>query len=543
MRQLTTGSYDAVGASPSVQSQSYGYFNLANSNGQPLIAGPLSSITSTVNGQPQTLSMAPDYQGAATSYALCDSWTGGTASCTSPPTGSTQYTYGGSLGERTSQAVVGGSTGTSYAWDLTGNMCWTATINVTTPSCASPPTRSQLSGSERANIYTYDASGLRVADNYIAPSGVVGGTGTNYYTWDRVSQSVPRLIMDSYNAYIYGPSAFGSGVGPVEQITTPTGTQISQIASFMYSDPTGVRETATTSASVGTEFSFTPYGTEMTYSPGGGGVSTTFGFQGGYEDPTGLVYFVHRYYDPTTAQFLSVDPAAALTGQPYQFGNENPLNISDANGLCWLCSALSSAWHFVTHTASKAWNGLQQAACDAAAFVAGHMQDIVTAISVAATAFALVGLAVTRVGLLADAGIIGVEAAAETGAEVEVVDAAEGGVPQVLANQAAGNAARDAIAAQYPGSETEVSFDTDLGVRRVDVLTPDDVAIGSKVGYTSLTQSVQSQIAKDQWLVENGYVNGVQWEFSPSGVTAQVGPSGPLAAALEKAGFPWSIGP
>jgi hypothetical protein len=114
---------------------------------------------------------------------------------------------------------------------------------------------------------------------------------------------------------------------------------------------------------------------------------------------------------------------------------------------------------------------------------------------------------------------------------------------QILANQAAGNAARDAIAAQYPGAETEVNFDTDLGVRGVDVLTPQGEAIESKVGYTSLTQSVQSQIAKDQWLAENGEVNGVQREFSPSGVTGRVGPSGPLAAALDKAGIPWSIGP
>src|SRR5262249_38685573 len=74
-------------------------------------------------------------------------------------------------------------------------------------------------------------------------------------------------------------------------------------------------------------------------------------------------------------------------------------------------------------------------------------------------------------------------------------------VPQVLANQAAGNAARDAIAARYAGSQTEVTFDTALGARRVDVLTQEGLAIESKVGYTSLTRGVQSQIAKDQLLM------------------------------------------
>jgi hypothetical protein len=38
-------------------------------------------------------------------------------------------------------------------------------------------------------------------------------------------------------------------------------------------------------------------------------------------------------------------------------------------------------------------------------------------------------------------------------------------------NQAAGNAARDAIAARYTGSQTEVTFNTALGARSVDVLT------------------------------------------------------------------------
>ena len=42
---------------------------------------------------------------------------------------------------------------------------------------------------------------------------------------------------------------------------------------------------------------------------------------------------VNRYYDPSTDQFLSIDPYVATTDQPYVFTNDNPLNYSDPLGL------------------------------------------------------------------------------------------------------------------------------------------------------------------------------------------------------------------
>src|SRR5487761_2075767 len=47
---------------------------------------------------------------------------------------------------------------------------------------------------------------------------------------------------------------------------------------------------------------------------------------------------INRYYDPSTDQFLSVDPMVNLTGQPYAFVNDNPLNVTDPLGLKgWYC--------------------------------------------------------------------------------------------------------------------------------------------------------------------------------------------------------------
>ena len=42
---------------------------------------------------------------------------------------------------------------------------------------------------------------------------------------------------------------------------------------------------------------------------------------------------VHRYYDPTTGQFLSVDPAVDTTGEPYPYAASDPVNQNDPSGL------------------------------------------------------------------------------------------------------------------------------------------------------------------------------------------------------------------
>jgi hypothetical protein len=39
-----------------------------------------------------------------------------------------------------------------------------------------------------------------------------------------------------------------------------------------------------------------------------------------------------RFYDPATAQFLSRDPLTAITGEPYAYVADNPLNTSDPSG-------------------------------------------------------------------------------------------------------------------------------------------------------------------------------------------------------------------
>lgn len=48
---------------------------------------------------------------------------------------------------------------------------------------------------------------------------------------------------------------------------------------------------------------------------------------------SGLIYLRNRYYDPSTGQWLTRDPAVALTRSAYGYVNDNPLNGTDPSGL------------------------------------------------------------------------------------------------------------------------------------------------------------------------------------------------------------------
>ncbi len=52
---------------------------------------------------------------------------------------------------------------------------------------------------------------------------------------------------------------------------------------------------------------------------------------------------VGRYYDPSTGQFLSVDPFVDKTGMPYAYGGGDPVSNADPLGLA-NCSANPLSW-------------------------------------------------------------------------------------------------------------------------------------------------------------------------------------------------------
>jgi RHS repeat-associated protein len=121
--------------------------------------------------------------------------------------------------------------------------------------------------------------------------------------------------------FIYGPGAL-----PVEQIAGATTTYLhhDQLGStHLITDAAGSSGTATTNT-------YQPYGAVST----SGSLTTPLMFSGQYLDTeSGLYYLRARYYDPATAQFLTVDPAVRATHTPLSYVLGNPLNTADPTGL------------------------------------------------------------------------------------------------------------------------------------------------------------------------------------------------------------------
>ncbi len=142
-----------------------------------------------------------------------------------------------------------------------------------------------------------------------------------------VSRGCPSAL-NGTTVYVYGLRAM-----MFEQINTSTGT-----VTYLHHDQAGSTRLLTGSTGTVTgKCSYAAYGTPTCE----GTATTPLGYDGQYtSSDTGLVYMRARVYDPSTAQFLSVDPLKAVSGEPYSYAGDNPLNYSDPTLGC--CSGSNS---------------------------------------------------------------------------------------------------------------------------------------------------------------------------------------------------------
>ena len=192
------------------------------------------------------------------------------------------------------------STTTTYGYDQTGDL-----TSIERPEGESKP--------KIEDTYAYNGEGLRTSQT-------INGT-TSYYAWD-MAEELPLILSDGTNSYIYGPNGL-----PIEQINNTTGA-----VTYLHHDQAGSTRLLTGSTGK-TEATFT-YGAYGELTGSTGTATTPLGYDGQYtSSDTGLIYLRNRVYDPSTAQFLSVDPLVKLTGAPYNYAGDNPVNEGDPTGL------------------------------------------------------------------------------------------------------------------------------------------------------------------------------------------------------------------
>jgi RHS repeat-associated protein len=209
--------------------------------------------------------------------------------------------------------IIPASSGTvaeTYSYDLLGNrVAATPAGGATTALKYDQANRLVAFGN--GATYAYDGGGLRTKKS-------VSGATTSF-TWNQMSAD-PLMLQAAGTSYVYGP-----GSEPIEQVSGTTVT-------YLHQDQQGSTRLLTDgSGSVVGTYSYGPYGNVLAHS---GTASTDLGYDGQYADSeSGLYYLRARYYDPTTAQFLTVDPMVAKTMSPYGYTAGNPLNSSDPSGM------------------------------------------------------------------------------------------------------------------------------------------------------------------------------------------------------------------
>jgi RHS repeat-associated protein len=196
------------------------------------------------------------------------------------------------LGQRVKETPTGGSA-TTFSWDQGGNLV-------------------ASKGPTVENTFKYDGTGLRTTETRNA--------STYPMVWDSTAE-IPLLLRKGNDYFVYGPEGL-----PIERITSGS-------PAYHHHDQLGSTRLLTDSS--GSVSGTYRYSTNGTVTKVTGTQTTQLGFAGQYRMHTEnqLIYLRARTYDPVTAQFLSPDPLAAVSGETYAYAGANPVNAGDPLGL------------------------------------------------------------------------------------------------------------------------------------------------------------------------------------------------------------------
>jgi RHS repeat-associated protein len=196
------------------------------------------------------------------------------------------------VGQRVKETPTGKSA-IPYSYDQAGNLISTKNGSI-------------------ENTFKYDGTGLRTRETR--------NTSTYPMVWDTTSE-LPLMLRGGNDYFIYGPEGL-----PIEQITSGS-------ATYLHHDQLGsIRVLTNSKGEVTGTYRYGPNGAVWAHTGTG---ASSMGFAGQYRMHTEnqLIYLRTRTYDPVTAQFLSVDPMGAVSGETYAYAADNPVNAIDPAGL------------------------------------------------------------------------------------------------------------------------------------------------------------------------------------------------------------------
>ncbi|HET9732200.1 MAG TPA: DNRLRE domain-containing protein [Acidimicrobiales bacterium] len=302
--------------------------------------------------QVQQLVEADTHTSATTDYLydangrLCSAANAAGGTCTAPPAGANAYTYD-QAGNRTQQTVAGT---TSYFMSNPDNqLCWKAAA--TTSSCSTIPTG--------ATTYTYDNNGnLASTANPTASYSYNNQNQTTATTDNGVSLSsmaYADLGQTQRTSYTQGTTTttllntplgvdkISTGANTAYTIRDPYGNLIGyKDASgnhwYYLLDPHGsvIAVINNNGATIGTRYAYNEYG-QTTYTQTNPIVTQPWGYTSGYTDPTTLIKYGNRYYDPILGRWTQQDSQPmGLANTPgsdlYLYAGADPINQDDPTG-------------------------------------------------------------------------------------------------------------------------------------------------------------------------------------------------------------------
>lgn len=265
-----------------------------------------------------------------------------------PPQANATYTYD-AVGNRTSLNLLGAVAAVTYTYDAAdqliadtttafdhdqaGNLIARRPLNTTTPTAtyqwnALGQLAGQTSEAGQDVEYAYDPMGRRASRTTHTP----------------LSTTEHRYLHDGANTILEQLQ------GVAEQITTGDMTYLGSMllhsenaagGQILHPDGTGnTGEVTLATGDLAARYAYSPYGVPGTTIQGDNLTDpiinrhTYSGAWGVREQADGMYDMRNRLYDPELARFISRDPIEAVTGQPYQYANANPITNIDPNGLC-----------------------------------------------------------------------------------------------------------------------------------------------------------------------------------------------------------------